>query len=193
MIGSHNSFTYLKSTNSVINAVSAFWRCQVKSIQEQYKAGVRFFDVRVKGEKRGSMIVWRTCHGKASLDRTFISLQAICATFNSLGKNIMIRIILEDNEYKDEFLKQVNEKIIGKQEIVKWVAIKKPWENIYYAKDMPKIVDYTYVPWNTGEDFWYNIKNFKFSSIATWAKNNNPDMTPEMFKDTKICYFMDYV
>ena len=148
MIGSHNSFTYLKSTNSVINAVSAFWRCQVKSIQEQYKAGVRFFDVRVKGE---------------------------------------------DNEYKDEFLKQVNEKIIGKQEIVKWVAIKKPWENIYYAKDMPKIVDYTYVPWNTGEDFWYNIKNFKFSSIATWAKNNNPDMTPEMFKDTKICYFMDYV
>ena len=46
MIGSHNSFTYLKSTNSVINAVSAFWRCQVKSIQEQYKAGVRFFDSR---------------------------------------------------------------------------------------------------------------------------------------------------
>ena len=36
MIGSHNSYTYLKAVNKpIFNKFTKYWRCQYKSIKEQ--------------------------------------------------------------------------------------------------------------------------------------------------------------
>lgn len=68
MLGSHNSFTYLKATNTFYGQFPIVWRCQYKTIQEQYKDGIRFFDVRVKLEKKANRNMWRCAHGIVDLE-----------------------------------------------------------------------------------------------------------------------------
>ena len=106
MLGSHNSFTYLKAVNKpIFNKFTKYWRCQYKSIQEQYDAGVRFFDIRVATEsvKVGSKnkIMWRSCHGACNLDNIFTTLSVACKQFKDLGPDVKIRILLEKGNTND--------------------------------------------------------------------------------------------
>lgn len=98
MIGSHNSFTYLPSTNWLYNRFQRLWRTQCKSIEEQYKFGIRFFDIRVY--KEGNM--WRLCHGAVNLSyyRLF-SLHSLCNLFDTCYPDALYRIILEKGDTYD--------------------------------------------------------------------------------------------
>lgn len=74
MIGSHDTFTYLKPCNPIYKLGSRWWRTQCKSIDEQYTFGVRFFDIRVCRD--GNQ--WRLCHGVVNLKMTFSTIKDIC-------------------------------------------------------------------------------------------------------------------
>ena len=56
MLATHNSGTGEKSGNLVSSLFSIFSKCQNKTIKEQYDAGVRLFDIRVRKNKKGEWI-----------------------------------------------------------------------------------------------------------------------------------------
>lgn len=51
ILGSHNSWSYLKPKHWWMRLIAFAARCQCKTIQEQYDLGVRCFDLRVRFDK----------------------------------------------------------------------------------------------------------------------------------------------
>lgn len=77
MIGSHNTMSYLPPKN-LWGVITIPWsRCQSKTLQEQYDAGVRFFDIRVCKIKGA----WHYVHNKVDYDKA--DLQALTDFFKS--------------------------------------------------------------------------------------------------------------
>ncbi len=184
MIGSHNSFTYLKPIKKIYKFFSWFWKTQNKTIKEQYKIGVRYFDVRVRQDNNH----WVVCHGKVDLDLKFSSLEELCIIFQNMD-NCKLRLILErGDDYK---FKQEIKNLINKYSVLSFIGIKKGWEELF--NNDPIIFDYTYTPWLSGLNFWQNIKRFNFlSTIKRHANKHNVRITPMLIKD-KYVYFMDYI
>lgn len=103
MLGSHDTFTYLKPTNKIHNLTKKWWRTQCKSIDEQYAFGVRFFDFRVYRDNN----VWRLCHGAANFKMAFLKLKGICNFIEWEYPEAIYRIVLEKGEesvFKQEAL-----------------------------------------------------------------------------------------
>ena len=101
MIGSHDTFTYEKSTSWINNNCKKWWKTQSKDIFEQYKFGIRFFDIRVYRDN----CCWRTCHGKVNLRTTFNTLEDICKWMDINFPEAIYRIVLEKGDTTD-FLNQ---------------------------------------------------------------------------------------
>ena len=184
MLGSHDSYTYMEARNPLVNAVSGTWRTQSKSINEQYKAGVRFFDVRVcrDGDR------WRCCHGAAEFDKVFSSLKAICNYFDVILK-CRYQIWLEKGSDADweMFKKEAGDCLAGYEGVTQFV--RKDGEDIFYrCPDYPHIIDYTFRDWNAISV----IKGVFGSPIKRWAEENNPEITAEIIEDDDIC-FIDFV
>lgn len=185
MLGSHNSFTYLKSTKKIFNWFSFLWKCQTKTIEQQKDSKVKYFDIRVRFNKRGR---WQVCHGIVDLELEFKSLEDILDMFCDSS----IRLILErgDDSHKYLFKIRINE-LLHKYPQISYAAIKKNWEVLYDNK--LNIFDYTYQPWNSGKSFWENIKKFNFfSTIKRFAKKHNPIINDIVIKDSTNIYFIDY-
>ena len=89
MIATHDSYTYQKSNNILINLFSMFWKCQKLDIKKQYELGARVFDVRIYRYKNK----WYTAHGFAKFtDVKFNSLIDMCEYFKNELPNSYIRI-----------------------------------------------------------------------------------------------------
>lgn len=67
-IATHNSVTGEEGRGLLSWLVTPFSRCQSKTLEEQYKAGVRYFDIRVFRDKYGE---WRCGHGLWTARKTF--------------------------------------------------------------------------------------------------------------------------
>ena len=103
MIASHDSYTYQKPKNILLNLISNFWKCQKKDINEQYNLGVRVFDVRVYRYNN----VWGTAHGMIHFNQSFNTLSDICKYFKDNFEGSIIRIYLEDNVNDNEEIKNL--------------------------------------------------------------------------------------
>lgn len=185
MIGTHNSYTFLPAKNKFFEWFSFLWRTQTKNIIEQKKAGVTYFDIRVRRDKANK---WRICHGIVDFAITFDTLREIADLFSGYR----FRLILERNTnggtwyFRDEILP-----LVYTHPSLTLACIKKGWEEL--LKRESNIVSYAYTPWLSGESFWSNIKRFNFfSTIKRWAKKHNPVITDLMIK-SNVTYFMDYV
>lgn len=111
MIGSHNTFSYLPPKN-FWGKITRLWnKCQDKTIQEQYDAGVRYFDIRIK------LIdgFWHIVHNNVDYGSCYYP--TLASMFNKLAPkdNVYIRIILDvrkipknKEEYKEKFLNYIN-------------------------------------------------------------------------------------
>ena len=193
MIGSHNSFTHLASDSSLNNKFTWLWRCQDKTVVEQYEAGVRFFDIRVKAIEKKGKLMWEACHGNAGLGKTFLSINAICTYVQKSLPGATFRLLLEKSGNEDKFREDSLKAIEKFGDILLFVAIKSGWQVIYQSDKLPQIIDYCYVPWHSGDSFWTNIKNFEFSTIKKYAKEHNPEITQELIDDPNVIHFMDFV
>ena len=95
MIGTHDSFTYLKAKHKIYELFSFLWRTQTKSLEEQIENGVTYFDIRVHRTKDNQ---WELCHGLVNFDKSYQSLVTLLkelARFN-------VRLILEKSTKQDE-------------------------------------------------------------------------------------------
>ena len=183
MIGTHDSYTYLKSTEGIYNTFSWSWRTQDKSIQQQYAAGVRYFDIRVREDGK----FWRVCHGVVDLDKRFASIQDILVLFSGIYKDSLVRLILEKGPTA-KFESEIN-KYKDLYPCLAFSCIKDNWK-ILVNRD-PSTIDYCYVPWHSGDSFWENIKHLKISTIKSWAKSHNPVVSEDLINSNTL-HFMDY-
>lgn len=200
MIATHDSYTYQKPKNILLNLFSIFWKCQKKDIKEQYELGARVFDIRVCKNNKD---IWGTAHGIAHFKQSFNTLLDICKYFKENFKGSIIRIYLEDdvqdnNNLKEEFLQEADEAYSKYEDIIWEIGTHHPWVTYYRNKNFhPEIKEYYchLFNWNTDQSIKYNLKNFDWSSwcLPLYAKKHNPIITPEMINDHNVMYIIDYI
>lgn len=184
MIGTHDSFTYLKAKHKVYELFSFLWRTQTKTIEKQKELGVKYLDVRVYKTKFND---WELCHGLVNFNKSYSSLATLLKELTDFN----IRLILEKGTKKDE---NEFEKIIYslkyKYNNLVFAAIKKNWKVLHDSHLY--IIDYTYVPFYSNLSFWQNIKRMNwFNTIKKWAKKHNPIITQKMKENKDVVYFID--
>ena len=200
MIASHDSYTYQKPKNILLNLISIFWRCQKKDINEQYELGVRVFDVRVYRNKDNK---WGTAHGIIHFNKSFNSLIDICKYFKDNFEKSTIRIYLEDNvnndhQLRDLFLQESDEAFSKYEDMIWEIGTHFPWVTYYRNNNFkPEIREYycKLFNWDTNQSIKYNLKNMNWSSwcLPLYSKKHNPIITKEMIIDSNIIYFIDYI
>ena len=198
MIGSHNTFTYLPPKNPIYSLFKALWKCQDLAIEEQYKFGVRFFDIRLIWSKRRNR--WEIGHGLVIVKGIYFkTCMEIGEYMSSKFPEAKYRLVLERDSGLERFIDETNELLQTDGDKLIAVIRKKPvWEVLSRSLKYSKTVkDYCVrlFNWNVNEGFWKNIKeNFKISyTVKRWAKGHNPDINGKMIDNEDTLYFMDYV
>lgn len=115
MLGSHNSCTYLPCKHWWMYLINWAAKCQNKTLSEQFHAGVRYFDIRVKWNEKDR--TWVIAHGlieyKGSIGRILETLNALAKFYE---EKIYVRFLLEYNKMPDDEAT----KILKLENYVKW-------------------------------------------------------------------------
>jgi len=202
MLATHNSFTYDKPRNPLLNLISIFWKCQKLDIQAQYDLGVRIFDIRVSKYNNG----WCASHGLYKAKNIkFETISDICKYFKVNFPDSYIRIYLEDSLNNIHYLdiveiykKECNTALHDYKDIIWEYGTHHPWKTYFRNDNLPfkEIKEYYchLFNWNPDRNFWYNVKNFDWSSwcIPLYSKKHNPRITKEIIEDDTM-HIMDYI
>ena len=132
VIGTHNTMTFLKPKFFLFKYTSWFWRCQKKTLREQWEKGVCCFDLRVNFEKDGTPYF---AHGIVKLKGDVY--QYIEQLKQLSSRNILyVRLVCEDlrgkeqsQEYFIKFCKYVETYL--SDAIVFEGRLKKGWKLLY--------------------------------------------------------------
>lgn len=158
MIGSHDTFTYLKPCNTIFNIGKRWWKTQCKTIEEQYKFGVRFFDIRVCLDLDKDIpwrYCWRYCHGIVNFNGYKRTLNDICLYMKSYFPEAIYRIVLEkgDSSVIDLFTTEAE-------------YLCKHYPNLWRV-DIKSTGNWMGSVCNNNQNL-YNI-GYKFAKVDTWA------------------------
>ena len=182
MIGSHNTMTYLKPHKWWMKLINFTSKCQSKDIEEQYAAGVRYFDIRVCIGEHDSL----PTHYGHGLIRYKIEHQPILQGL-LLRDGTVGRIILEKGD-KEAFRRYIDTLLslpAVAEHIHYAVDDKKTW-NIY-RRGTADMAGYTVVE---------NYPVYPKDGLLPWPKRHNrryPKITPEMIDDDTHLYLCDFV
>ena len=91
MLGTHNAWSFLKPRKWYLRPFAFTARCQSKNIQEQYDAGSRYFDLRIRFDKHMNPII---CHGSMEYKYSTKELEYDLNWLDYQG-DVYIRIILD--------------------------------------------------------------------------------------------------
>ena len=112
MIGSHNTFSYLPIKNRWMLFLKPWYKCQDKDIIQQINNGARFFDIRVKFDKRGFLNI---VHNKIVFDINELQFWRLMIDVKNLAEELnatlYFRIILDirkEPKDKEHQLKSFN-------------------------------------------------------------------------------------
>lgn len=98
-LGSHNSLTYLKPRKWWMYLYIPFAKCQSKTIEEQYEAGARYFDFRIRFDSKGPKNDIIVAHGLMEYKLSGAKLYEILDYLNrkawSTPKQIHVRMLYE--------------------------------------------------------------------------------------------------
>ncbi len=187
MIGSHDSFTYMEARSPLVNAFRGLWRTQDKSIEEQFRAGVRFFDIRLFRD--GSK--WRAAHGLAEFDAAYPTLLRAAKDIAKRCPGCRFQIWLEKGTDEDwELFKSEAEKLKKQYPTALTQLVRKNPEEVWYRSETYPEMEYlAFREWT-----WKNVlKGLVCSPIRRWAKRHNIMPTAEQRADRGTVYFMDFV
>lgn len=94
---SHDSLTGFKPVNPLWNLFKRWWKCQDKTLAEQYANGVEVFDIRVCRYHNQ----WWGCHGLVRFNIHWFSLPALCNWLDLCYPKVFYRIVLERGSNTD--------------------------------------------------------------------------------------------
>jgi len=129
IVGSHNSLSYC-ATRWWCKPFAKFARCQSLDVYDQYRKGVRFFDIRIRYSK-GKIIV---CHGLADYK---VDLEDVLEYLDEHG--VYVRIAYERSNVWRGYEKWCMELTKEYPNIMFMFCVKKPeWRVIYnwFDKDL---------------------------------------------------------
>lgn len=207
MIGSHDTFTYLEPCNPILNLGKRWWRTQCKSIEEQYRFGIRFFDIRVYLDKD---MHWRYCHGIVNFNKYERTINNICLYMKNYFPEAIYRIVLEkgNNSVRELFTVAVNG-LCKKYPNLWRVDIKssKVWMGeVCNNNELLFNMGYKFALVNTWEEPAHELHGFVTASnfykvnLRKEAMKINGSLTffdnkvslKEMIEDKEHLYFIDY-
>ena len=182
MLGSHNSMTYLKPQKWWMKLINFTSKCQNKNIEEQYAAGVRYFDIRVCIGEHDTM----PTHYGHGLIKNDIKQQPILQG-TLLRDGVVGRIILEKGD-KEAFRRYIDTLLslpTVAEHIHYTVDDKKTW-NIY-RRGTADMAGYTIIE---------NYPAYPKDGIIPYPKRNNRkfiSVTQDMIDSDKFMYLCDFV
>lgn len=91
VLGSHNSWSYLRPKKWWMKIIAFTARCQSKTIREQYELGVRCFDLRIRFDKYGNTLF---AHGIVEYDVDPDSVHKDLMWIDNKG-DCMVRVLHE--------------------------------------------------------------------------------------------------
>lgn len=150
MIGSHNTFSYLPIKNRWRKIFKPWYKCQDKDIIQQINNGARFFDIRVKFDKKGLLNI---VHNKVVFDINEIQFWRLMVDVKNLAKELntklYFRVILDirkepkDKKHQLKFFKvfiyqfnKFDERICLDHSITYW-----NWDYTYYYNNQFNIIE----------------------------------------------------
>ena len=169
-LASHDSMSHARPEKWWMRPFHFIARCQSRGIAEQYAAGARMFDLRVKWTSRG----WRFAHGymtfRGDVNETLRQL-------DGMPEPVYVRIILEYNrkpkdieEITSRFMRDFGEKRTEYPNITFFEYRRKyDWEQVFSDEGMPAPEIYQAVSsmtWRVWDD-WFP---------ALYARAHNRDI-----------------
>lgn len=196
MIGSHNSMSYLPPKHWFWRLFTPFWRCQDKTVEEQIKAGVKFFDLRVVWDRK--LHCWHFAHGLVRFGGT-VSVADVIALLEM--HKCLYRIVLErGTEYEEARFRNWFGGSVGAN--IWWgghpnciaAIIKRGWYNVrlnanYYTK--LHLADHSFVPFRSDRPWWRQLSWRMFCTPRLWAKRHNT-MKKGWKKSRNTVHFYDF-
>lgn len=180
MIGSHNSMSYLPPKHWFWRLFTPFWRCQDKTIREQIKAGVKFFDIRVVWDRK--LGCWQLAHGLVQFEfiDDFFTMGDLLAYLETHG--CLYRIVLErGSEYDEERFKSwfgfSNGAAVWQGSLPHCTSliIKRGWYIVlaFVSGYNMQLVDHSFVPFRSDKPWSRQLSWRMFCTPRLWAKRHN--------------------
>lgn len=156
LIGTHNSATGEPSKGLLSLLVAPFAKCQSKTIRQQYTAGCRLFDFRIKYNSKNELVF---AHGLWTAKTKVKEVLKTLNTWSTLDDPIYCTIMYEGklSEDKDDWWLSICEEIREKYPNLHIlnVQVKYPWRNLKDYEGLKstqafKVLDgrswHTYIP-----------------------------------------------
>lgn len=109
MLGSHNSLSYLKPIKLIDRLLIPWSKCQRLNLKEQYKKGVRYFDIRLRKINNS----WHFVHNRVDYGKENYDVYQL---LDSIQDKIYIRFMLDErktpknpDKLTSEFLEHIYE------------------------------------------------------------------------------------
>lgn len=144
IIGTHNSMTYLRPKQWWGYLFIPFWRCQKRTIQEQWDAGVRCFDLRVTFEEYGKPVF---AHGIVRLKGdVYQAIAEIAGLARQKDKRVCIRLVCECLSADDDVAALFNTLCFRIEKLTNLVPFegrrKSDWKLLYDFKYKPRLTQH---------------------------------------------------
>lgn len=150
ILGAHNANTYLKPRKWWMRLINFTSKCQKLTINEQVEHGVRYFDFRIRYDKK--LGAFRNCHGLVEYNTIVNQTVLLLSIFAHINKTetIYIRFVYDNtfnNNIDDYNLSRLFREqicpIFRRNDNIIWQLIKKTsWEHIdSNHRPQPAIVD----------------------------------------------------
>lgn len=104
ILGAHNANTYLRPRKWWMKLINFTSKCQKLTINDQFKHGVRYFDLRIRYDKKLGMFI--NCHG---LVEYYESLRITVYNLTYLAAKIAPEPIYIRFVYDDTFNNHIND------------------------------------------------------------------------------------
>ena len=182
MIGSHNTMSYLKPVHWYHRILSRWSKCQTLTIYQQYKLGVKYFDIRIR-KINGC---YHFVHNKVDYGKVDNKVIDFLSRINA-----RIRLILDIRKEPNNDIKEKNDfyeyiAFLHKKGVVIDRAITFwNWKTIYERCGLTKLVeeDHASVKLET--------EHYILQGLKPYAKLVNPNYS---FNDnSNIVYLLDFV
>lgn len=183
MIATHDTFTYCKCKNPVINLFKRWWRCQDIHVTGQIRRGAGYLDVRIR--LRDQLFGVVVCHGLADMKgMEFHYIHDLLAYLDKF--NVMYRLVLERGCAEDgDFFSETVTEVRDSHPLLMWAVIKKGWKTVFMRDGHPRIADLC-LHWD-GKTV---LKSVFRNAIRENAKK--VVVTRPMRDDRNTVYFLDY-
>ena len=204
MIGSHNSMSYLPPQRWLWRLFAPFWRCQDKTIEEQIKAGVRYFDIRVVWDRK--LYSWQFAHGLVRFgwtrrDNLAVGLTPILTLLEAHG--CLYRIVLErGTEYDEARFRNIigysngAETWWGSHPNCIAAIIKRGWKSVRDRRFEDayrhiQLDDRSFVPFHSDKPWWQQLSWRMLCTPRLWAKRHNA-VQDGWKEDNDTVHFYDF-